>query len=39
MRALATPILRHRIVTNFQAEAEGIDSRRIVMDLLDAVKP
>ena len=39
VRALATPILRHRIVTNFQAEAEGIDSRRIVMDLLDAVKP
>jgi MoxR-like ATPase len=39
VRALATPILRHRIVTNFQAEAEGIDSRRIVNDLLDAVKP
>jgi MoxR-like ATPase len=39
VRALALPILRHRIVTNFQAEAEGIDSRRIVTDLLDAVKP
>ena len=39
VRALALPILRHRVVTNFQAEAEGIDTRRVVNDLLDAVKP
>ncbi len=37
VRALAHPILRHRLVTNFQAEAEGIDSRRVVDELLKAV--
>ncbi|HVO30527.1 MAG TPA: MoxR family ATPase [bacterium] len=39
VRALAHPILRHRIVTNFQAEAEGIDSRRVVDDLLRTLQP
>ena len=39
VRALALPVLRHRIVTNFQAEAEGIDTRRVVNDLLEAIRP
>ena len=33
LRALARPVLRHRIVTNFQAESEGIGSGEII-DLL-----
>jgi MoxR-like ATPase len=37
LRAVAMPILRHRIVTNFNAEAEGVRSDRIVQQLLDAV--
>jgi MoxR-like ATPase len=37
IRAVAHPVLRHRIITNFQAEAEGISSDKIVDMLLDAV--
>lgn len=34
VRALAHPILRHRIVTNFSAEAQGYDADRIIDELL-----
>ena len=37
IQALAKPILRHRVIPNFYAEAEGITSDRIVEQLLDAV--
>ena len=37
IHALAKPILRHRVIPNFYAEAEGISSDRIVEQLLDAV--
>ncbi len=37
IRHVARPILRHRIVTTFHAEAEGIDSDAVVAHLLDAV--
>jgi MoxR-like ATPase len=37
LRALAPPILRHRIITNFYAESEHIDADAIVTRLLDAV--
>ncbi|MFN2444635.1 MAG: AAA family ATPase [Vicinamibacterales bacterium] len=37
VQALAKPILRHRIIPNFYAEAEGVTSDRIVEQLLDAV--
>ncbi len=39
IRALAHPVLRHRIVTNFSAEAEGYTSDRMVDDLLSAIDP
>ena len=39
IRALALPIMRHRVVTNFYAESEGIDSDRIVERLLAEVPP
>ena len=39
IQAVALPVLRHRILTNFNAEAEGITSDRIVQDLLKHVDP
>jgi MoxR-like ATPase len=33
--AIARPVLRHRIVTNFNAEAEGMTSDKIVQKLLE----
>ncbi len=38
VQALAPPVLRHRVLPNFQAESEGIDSGQIVESLLGAVK-
>jgi MoxR-like ATPase len=35
VRAVALPVLRHRIVTNFNAEAEGIKPDDIVMKLME----
>jgi MoxR-like ATPase len=35
IRAVAAPVLRHRILVNFQAEADGIDSDEIVRRLLE----
>ena len=37
IQALAKPILRHRVLPNFYAEAEGITPDRIVDQLIDAV--
>jgi MoxR-like ATPase len=37
IRQVALPVLRHRIVTNFNAEAEGIKSDTIVKKLIDAI--
>ena len=37
IRALAVPVLRHRIATNFNAEAEGITSKDVVERLLGHV--
>jgi MoxR-like ATPase len=37
IRTVAVPVLRHRIACNFQAQAEGVDSVRIVKMLLDGV--
>lgn len=38
VRAVAVPVLRHRIVTNFAAEADNIMPDQIVRKLTDAVK-
>jgi MoxR-like ATPase len=35
VRAVAKPVLRHRLVTNFNAEAEGISTVKIVTMLLE----
>ncbi len=37
IRAVALPSLRHRIILNFEGEAEGITSESIVRAILDAV--
>ncbi len=39
IQALAKPILRHRIMTNFYAESERINSDAIIDRLLDVVPP
>jgi MoxR-like ATPase len=38
IRTLAAPVLRHRILVNYRAEAEGTNVETIVRRLLDAVK-
>jgi len=37
VKAVAPAVLRHRIVTNFTAEAEGVKPERIIDDLLASV--
>jgi len=37
IRALAHPVLRHRVLTNFHAQSEGVTSDTLVDKLLDAV--
>jgi MoxR-like ATPase len=39
VRAVVPSILRHRIITNFKAQAEGIASLDIISRLLQEVKP
>jgi len=39
VRALATPILVHRVLPNFHAEADGFGSRKLVAQLIDAIQP
>jgi MoxR-like ATPase len=38
IRALAAPVLRHRILVNYRAEAEGTNVETIVKRLLETVK-
>jgi len=38
VRFAAIPVLRHRIVTSFNAEAEGVDTIAIINKLLEVVK-
>lgn len=37
VRKVAIPVLRHRIATNFQAQAEGLDTDEIIRKLIAAV--
>src|SRR5581483_10580797 len=38
LKAIALPVLRHRVILNFEGEAEGIDADRLVQEVLDAVE-
>ncbi|MBN2011586.1 MoxR family ATPase [candidate division KSB1 bacterium] len=35
VKAIATPVLRHRLVTNFNAEADGVGSLEIIQKLMN----
>jgi MoxR-like ATPase len=39
IRAVALPALRHRVILNFEGEAEGITPEAIVRSILDSVPP
>ncbi|MFM7100233.1 MAG: AAA family ATPase [Verrucomicrobiota bacterium] len=39
VHALALPVLRHRILLNYRAEAEGVRVEDVIRRLLDALKP
>ena len=39
VRALAHPVLRHRVLTNFFAESEGVTPDQLIDRLLETVKP
>jgi MoxR-like ATPase len=38
VKAIALPVLRHRIILNFEGEAEGIDADRLLTEVLEAVE-
>ena len=37
VKALAVPVLRHRILPNFKAEAEGVDADQVIARLVETV--
>jgi MoxR-like ATPase len=37
IRALAHPVLRHRLFTNFNADAEGVDVEQLIEKILDTI--
>ncbi|MBI3877064.1 MAG: MoxR family ATPase, partial [Verrucomicrobia bacterium] len=39
IQALAQPVLRHRILINYRAEAEGVNVEKVISRLLETVKP
>jgi MoxR-like ATPase len=39
VRRVAMPVLRHRVLPSFAAEAEGVSSERVITDLLERVTP
>ncbi|HEY5436628.1 MAG TPA: MoxR family ATPase [Candidatus Limnocylindrales bacterium] len=39
VRAAALPALRHRVILNFEGEAEGVTSEAVVLGILDEVSP
>jgi MoxR-like ATPase len=38
VRSVALPVLRHRVLVNFQAEADGIDADQVIGRLLETVR-
>jgi MoxR-like ATPase len=39
VQALARPVLRHRILVNYRAEAEGITTEKVIEYLLESISP
>ena len=38
VEAVAKPVLTHRILTNFQAQSEGVDSLFVIEKLLENIR-
>jgi MoxR-like ATPase len=38
IKSIALPVLRHRVILNFEGEAEGIDADRLLSEVLEAVE-
>ncbi|MDM3872152.1 MoxR family ATPase [Porticoccus sp. W117] len=38
VKAVALPVLRHRIALNFHAQSEGVDSDAVIAEILDSVR-
>ena len=38
VKSIALPVLRHRIILNFEGEAEGIDADRLLSDVMETVE-
>ncbi len=36
LRALALPVLRHRVLTNYQAESDGVTVDKVLMEMVDS---
>ena len=39
IRQAATPAMRHRLILNFEAQAEGMSADRIIADIIQAIVP
>ncbi len=39
VRRMAVPVIRHRIVSNFNADADGVNAVEIIEQLLDTIQP
>jgi MoxR-like ATPase len=37
LRALALPVLRHRVLTNYQAESDGMTTDKLLTEVVDTV--
>ena len=38
VKAIALPALRHRIILNFEGEAEGIDADRLLSEVMETAE-
>jgi len=36
---VAAPVLRHRVLPNFAAEAEGVTAEKVIAEVLERVTP
>jgi len=39
IRRVAAPVLRHRVLVNFHAEAEGVSPDRVIARLMETIAP
>jgi MoxR-like ATPase len=39
VRRVVSPVLRHRVLTNFAAQAEGVTVEKVIVDVVEQVRP